>query len=145
MKKLSKTGKSNNYWKIRLFSMPGTATLLSKYGNADWGSSTLQYTSCVCPAHEPHILEERKWNVFIEEGFPYLPMTHFKTWTMSWWMNLYSKKLFSKSSSYLHPPLRPWNLWTANSDKKYTELNGAALNVNKPRVTSPKTAFLKDK
>ncbi len=28
--------------------------------------------------------------------------------------------------------LRPWSLWTANSDKKYMELNGAALIVNKP-------------
>ncbi len=41
--------------------------------------------------------------------------------------------------------LRPWNSWTANADKKYMELNGAALNVNKPRVTSRQTAFLKDK
>ncbi len=41
--------------------------------------------------------------------------------------------------------LRPWSSWTANSDKKYMELNGAALNVNKPCVTSPKTAFPKDK
>ncbi len=30
-------------------------------------------------------------------------------------------------------PLRPWSKWTANSDKK--------LNVNKPCVTSRKTAF----
>ncbi len=41
--------------------------------------------------------------------------------------------------------LRPWSSWTADSDKKYMELNGAALNVNKPCVTSPKTAFPKDK
>ncbi len=41
--------------------------------------------------------------------------------------------------------LRPQNLWTANSDKKYMELNGAALNVNKPCVTSRKTAFVEDK
>ncbi len=42
--------------------------------------------------------------------------------------------------------LRPWSCWwTANSDKKYMELNGAALNENKPCVTSPKTAFPKDK
>ncbi len=41
--------------------------------------------------------------------------------------------------------LRPWSSWTANSDKKYMELNGAALNVNKPCVTSRKTTFLKDK
>ncbi len=41
--------------------------------------------------------------------------------------------------------LRPWSLWTANSDKKYLELNGAALNVNKPCVTCRKTAFPKDK
>ncbi len=33
----------------------------------------------------------------------------------------------------------------ANSDKKYMELSGAALNVNKPRVTSQKTAFPNDK
>ncbi len=39
--------------------------------------------------------------------------------------------------------LRPWSSWTANSDKKYIELNGAALNVNKPGVTSRKTAFPK--
>ncbi len=31
--------------------------------------------------------------------------------------------------------LRTWSSWTANSDKKYMELNGAALNVNKPCVT----------
>ncbi len=41
--------------------------------------------------------------------------------------------------------LRPWSSWTANSDKKYMELNGAALNVNKPYVTSRKRAFPKDK
>ncbi len=41
--------------------------------------------------------------------------------------------------------LRPWSSWTANSDKKYMVLNGATLNVNKPRVISRKTAFLKDK
>ncbi len=41
--------------------------------------------------------------------------------------------------------LRPWSSWTVNSDKKYMELNGAALNVNIPCVTSWKTAFLKDK
>ncbi len=40
---------------------------------------------------------------------------------------------------------RPWSSWTANSDKKYMELNGAALNVNKPWATSRKTAFPKDK
>ncbi len=40
--------------------------------------------------------------------------------------------------------LRPWSSWTADSDKKYVELNGAALNVNKPLVTSQKTAFTKD-
>ncbi len=44
-----------------------------------------------------------------------------------------------------HHRLRPWSSWTANSDKKYTELNGVELNVNKPCVTSQKTAFLKDK
>ncbi len=38
-----------------------------------------------------------------------------------------------------------WSSWTTNSDKKYMELNGAALNVNKLRVTSRKTAFPKDK
>ncbi len=38
-----------------------------------------------------------------------------------------------------------WSSWTANSDKKYMELNRAALNVNKPCVTSLKTAFPKDK
>ncbi len=41
--------------------------------------------------------------------------------------------------------LRPWSSWTASSDKKYMELNGAALNVNKPYMTSRKTAFSKDK
>ncbi len=40
---------------------------------------------------------------------------------------------------------RPCCSWTANSDKKYMELNGAAWNVNKPCVTSRKTAFPKDK
>ncbi len=44
-----------------------------------------------------------------------------------------------------HHRLRPWNSWTANSDKKYIELNEAALTVNKPCVTSRKTAFPKDK
>ncbi len=45
-----------------------------------------------------------------------------------------------------HYMLRPWSSWTANSDKKYImELNGAALNVNKPCVTSRKTTFPKDK
>ncbi len=39
----------------------------------------------------------------------------------------------------------PWSSWTANSDKKYMELNEAALNVNKPCMTSRKTAFPKDK
>ncbi len=37
--------------------------------------------------------------------------------------------------------LRPWSSWTANSGQKYMELNGAALNVNKPCVTSRKTAL----
>ncbi len=41
--------------------------------------------------------------------------------------------------------LRPWSSQTTNSDKKYMELNEAALNVNKPCVTSRKTAFPKDK
>ncbi len=41
--------------------------------------------------------------------------------------------------------LRPWSSWTANSDMKYMELNGAALSVNKPCVTSRKTTFPKDK
>ncbi len=41
--------------------------------------------------------------------------------------------------------LRPWSSWTANSDKKYMEVNGAALNVSKKCVTSRKTAFPKDK
>ncbi len=41
--------------------------------------------------------------------------------------------------------LRPWSSWTANRDKKYRELNGAALNVNKPCVTSWKRGFPKDK
>ncbi len=40
---------------------------------------------------------------------------------------------------------RPWSSWTAYNDKKYLELNEAALNVNKPCVTSRKTAFPKDK
>ncbi len=31
--------------------------------------------------------------------------------------------------------LRPWSSWTANSDKKNMELNGATLNVNKPCVS----------
>ncbi len=44
-----------------------------------------------------------------------------------------------------HHRLWPWSSWTASSDKKYMELNGAALNVNKPCVTSRKTAFWKDK
>ncbi len=44
-----------------------------------------------------------------------------------------------------HHMLRPWGSWTANSDKKYMELNGAALNINKPCVTSRKTVFPKDK
>ncbi len=39
--------------------------------------------------------------------------------------------------------LLPWSSWTANSDKKYTELNGAALNVNKPCVTFRKQPFRK--
>ncbi len=41
--------------------------------------------------------------------------------------------------------LRPWSSWTANSDKKYMELNGATLDVNKPCVISQKTAFPTDK
>ncbi len=41
--------------------------------------------------------------------------------------------------------LPPWSSWTANSDKKYMVLNGAALNINKPCVTSRKTAFPEDK
>ncbi len=44
-----------------------------------------------------------------------------------------------------HRMLRPWSSWTTNIDKKYIELNGAALNVNKPCVSSRKTAFPKDK
>ncbi len=32
--------------------------------------------------------------------------------------------------------LQPYSQWTARTDKKYMELNGAALNVNIPRVTS---------
>ncbi len=30
--------------------------------------------------------------------------------------------------------LRPWSSWTANSDKKYVELNGAALNVTNSNI-----------
>ncbi len=41
--------------------------------------------------------------------------------------------------------LRPWSSWTASGDKKYVELNGAALNVNISCVTSRKTAYQKDK
>ncbi len=41
--------------------------------------------------------------------------------------------------------LWPWSSWTANSDKKCVKLNGAALNVNKPCVTSRRTTFPKDK
>ncbi len=48
-------------------------------------------------------------------------------------------------SPILGHSLRPWSKWTANSDKKYIELNGAALNVKKPCVNSQKTAFPKDK
>ncbi len=44
-----------------------------------------------------------------------------------------------------HHMLRPWNAWIANSDKKYMELNGAALNIKKQCVTSRKPAFPKDK
>ncbi len=40
-----------------------------------------------------------------------------------------------------HRGLRPWNSWTVNSDKKYMELNGAALNVNKPRDFSENSLF----
>ncbi len=42
-----------------------------------------------------------------------------------------------KSEAY---NLWPWSSWTANSDKKYMELNGAALNVNNPWVIFQKTA-----
>ncbi len=42
---------------------------------------------------------------------------------------------------FFYCSLRPWSSWTANSDKKYMELNGAALNGNKPCVTFWKTAF----
>ncbi len=38
--------------------------------------------------------------------------------------------------------LRPW-IVTANSDKKYMELNGATMNVNELCVTFRKTAFSK--
>ncbi len=38
-------------------------------------------------------------------------------------------------NEYIAPELQSWSSWTANSDKK--------LNVNKPRVTSRKTAFRK--
>ncbi len=50
-----------------------------------------------------------------------------------------------KNKIVIKRTLRPWSSQTANTDKKYMELNGAALNVNKPYVTSRKTAFLKDK
>ncbi len=45
------------------------------------------------------------------------------------------------SSLIVHYTLQPLSSWTANSDKKYMELNGVALNVNKPCVTSRKTAL----
>ncbi len=51
----------------------------------------------------------------------------------------------AKSPLYKRWNLGPRSSWTANSDKKYMELNGVALNVNKPYVTSRKTAFHKDK
>ncbi len=44
-----------------------------------------------------------------------------------------------------HYRVHPWSSWTAYSDKKYMELNGAALNVSKSCVTAWKTAFPKDK
>ncbi len=51
-----------------------------------------------------------------------------------------------ESRRMTHHEYKPRIVWTQlNSDKKYMELNGAALNVNKPCVTSRKTAFPKDK
>ncbi len=37
------------------------------------------------------------------------------------------------------------SIFDHGSDKKYRELNGAALNVNKPCLITLKTAFQKDK
>ncbi len=54
---------------------------------------------------------------------------------------LYIYTLFTRMNALLGP----WNSWIANSDKKYMELYGAALNVNKPCVIFLKTAFPKDK
>ncbi len=51
----------------------------------------------------------------------------------------------NKPNLIIRHKLRPWSSWTANSDKKYMELNGAALNVNKPCVTPRKTVLPKDK
>ncbi len=68
------------------------------------------------------MIEEGEYSITLKRGFFYL------------------YKITNKAVK-----LRPWSSWTANSDKKYMELNGAALNVNKTCVTSWKTAFQKDK
>ncbi len=49
------------------------------------------------------------------------------------------------SSQVMSCVLRPWSAWTDKIDKKYMELNGAALNVRRPCVTTRKTSFPKDK
>ncbi len=64
--------------------------------------------------------------------------------TLFFWMD--GERQISQLKNFcVRQNLRPWSSWTANDDKKYTGLNRAALNVNKPCVTSWKTAFPKDK
>ncbi len=53
--------------------------------------------------------------------------------------------IFYPTSSFCQIGASMMEFMDSNIDKKYMELNGAALNVNKPRVTSRKTAFPEDK
>ncbi len=84
--------------------------------------------------------EFRKWSVFLQIFIWSFKIFGFFTDFAIFWF-------FSTSFIVIgnHNSLWPWSSCTANSDKKYMELNGAALNVNKSCATFRKTAFLKDK
>ncbi len=75
-----------------------------------------------------------------------------------WWVNLYLKKLFPKSTSYLHSPvallafntelqgpISGWvsvfdhrGYWIGNADKNNTGLNGARLKTSLSKISSTK-------
>ncbi len=102
--------------------------------------STYRHQGCQHYGFFRRSTEFRKWSVF-----PQIFIGSFKIFGFftDFAIFLYFSTFFIVIGNHNSP--QPWSSWTAISDKKYMELNGAALNVNKPCATIWKTAFLKDK